>query len=205
MKLSQLTLFLFVILFAAGCATRSANTMTTTVFKDGTSETIHYTKDYVGGSWVIEGEIVVEVWLEHDKQVGPFYGLQQSMGWLGPSDLEANAGVSVYLVNFTDTPREVTDLKVVYGFNGVNIEAEEVVIELIPRSYTQVLPGTITIPNYRRQVGVISEFTLDGSDYSVPVSAIRLTAEGASSERVDFPWFKPPYYPFDPPLTQSNF
>ncbi|MFG1496633.1 hypothetical protein ABMA57_08365 [Saccharospirillum sp. HFRX-1] len=185
--------------------------MTTTTFKDGVRETTYYSKYYSSVSWVIEGEVGVEVWLDHDKKVSAFYSLQQSMGWLGPSDLEAQALVTGYLVNLTDTPRRVTDFKVIYG-RGISTleaeeaeEAEEAVIALTPHTVTRVLPGTFTIMNYRTQIPVTAEFVLDGTSYSIPLSAERLTIEEVSSPRIDFPWFKPPYYPFDPPLTNSNF
>jgi len=205
MNISKLALFLSVMVFAAGCATRSANNMTTTVFKDGMRETTHYSKYYSSVSWVIEGEVGVEVWLDHDKEVSAFYSLQQSMGWLGPNDLEAKALVTSYLVNLTDTPRQVTDFKVIYGRGISTLEAEEAVIELNPHTVTRVLPGTFTIMNYRTQIPVTAEFVLDGTSYSIPLSAERLTMQEVSSPRIDFPWFKPPYYPFDPPLTNSNF
>lgn len=205
MKRLKIVVVVVTVLSMVGCATRSANNMTVTTFNNGVRETTYYTKYYSSVSWVIEGEVGVEVWLDHDKKVSAFYSLQQSMGWLGPSDLDANALVTGYLVNLTDTPRQVTDFKVIYGRGISTLEAEESVIELIPHSVTRVLPGTFSIINYRTQIPVTAEFILDGKSYSIPLSAERIKAEEMSSLRSDFPWFQPPYYPFDPPLTNTNF
>lgn len=204
MNFAKSGVFFSVILMVSGCASHSVNTMTTTVYKDGASETTYYSKYYSSVSWVIEGEVGVEVWLDHDKQVGPFYSLQQSMGWLGPGDLEADGIVTGYLVNLSATPRQVSDFRIVYGRAGQGLEAKGD-IDLAPRTVTRVLPGSMTIPNYGTKVRLTAEFVLDGTEYSIPLVAERKTQQELSHLRSDFPWFQPPYFPFDPPLTNSNF
>lgn len=203
MKLAKVGTFFIVLSMATGCATNT-NTMTTTLFKGGKSETIYWSKYYSSASWVVEGEVGVEVWLDHDKKVSPLYSFQDWMGILGPGDLKANGIVTGYLVNLSEAPRQVSGFRVIPHRADQPVALEQT-IELDPHTVTQVHPGTVPIANYGREVGFTVELNLDGTEYSIPLKAQRLTREDMVNLRGDFPWFQAPYFPFDPPLTNSNF
>ncbi|MFG1495467.1 hypothetical protein ABMA57_02460 [Saccharospirillum sp. HFRX-1] len=203
MNLSKSAIFLTVVFIVTGCATNT-NTMTTTSFKNGRSETVYWSKYYSSASWVIEGEVGVEVWLDHDKKVSPLYSFQDWMGILGPGDLKANGIVTGYLINLSEAPRQVFRFRVIPDRADQPVNLEQA-IQLDPHTVTQVHPGTFPIANYGTEVGLTVELDLDGIEYHIPLKAQRLTREDMVDLRGDFPWFQEPYFPFDPPLANSNF
>src|SRR5690606_21419039 len=69
----------------------------------GKSEVRNYSKYYDTGAWLVPGKIGVSVVVEHEKKnILMLYSIQQSLGALGPSDLEAAGKVTVYVWNKLD-------------------------------------------------------------------------------------------------------
>jgi hypothetical protein len=180
-----------------GCATTGMTV--TTIDRSGRTETKTYTNHYIAGEWAVPGEVGLEVWIDHEKKVGPLYGLQRATGTLGPSDLNATGLVTVYFVNLETKPMQVTDL-------GISLTDGKVAplqiqsLDLAPRALTKVVPGSFPISNYGTAVGLSVQFKLDGVLHSASPTLHRLTESEMPHPRKDFPWFKAPYFPFDPPL-----
>lgn len=187
-------------LMVCGC---SATTMTTTSMgADGARETKTYSKYYSSVDWVIDGKVGLEIWIDHEKKVGPLYPLQRSLGMLGPSDLYARGIVTGYFVNLDESSKNISDFQIVYGRSNQRlvIEGDS---ELAGRSVMRVLPGSMEISNYGTRIDLKAEFSVDGVAYSIPLTANRLTDKEMNGIRASFPWFQDPYYPFDPPLSQN--
>lgn len=188
-------------LVVSGCA---ITTMTgTTINEQGVREVKTYTKYYNFTDWVVEGEVGIEVWVDHDKKVSPFYSLQRSMGLLGPSDLQAKGLVTGYIVNLDQSAKKISDLKVINVKSSQTLQVKSD-IELDARSVTRVLPGNFDIPNYGTSIDLRIEFLMDGIPQVMLLSLKRLTEQEMHGVRAAMPWFKEPYFPFDPPLTQKN-
>ena len=180
-----------------GCST-TGMTVTTTD-KSGRLETKQYTKYYSVGEWAVPGQIGLEVWIDHEKKVSPLYPIQLATGTLGPSDLSATGLITVYFVNLEQRHRQVTDLVVSRTLRkpeSVQIGS----IELAPRALNKVVLGRLPIPNYGTKMDLSIQFKLDGVPHSTSPTLHRRTVTEMQDPAKDFPWFQPPYYPFDPPL-----
>lgn len=200
MGLNRKFIILGFCLMVCGCST---TTMTvTSMGANGTRETKVYSEYYSSVDWVVDGKVGLEIWIDHEKKVGPLYSLQRSLGLLGPSDLYAKGMVTGYFVNLDESPKKISDFKVIYGKSNQELVIDSV-IELPGRAVTRVLPGKFEISNYGTKVELKAEFLIDGVAYSIPLTANRLTYKEMDGIRESFPWFQEPYYPFDPPLSQN--
>jgi hypothetical protein len=171
----------------------------TTIDRSGRSETKIYTNHYISGEWAVPGEVGLEIWIDNEKKVGPLYLVQRATGTLGPSDLNATGLVTVYFVNLQKRPMQVTDLDIsLTGGKVVPLQIQS--LDLTPRALTKVVPGNFPISNYGTAVGLSVQFKLDGVLHSTSPTLHRLTDAEMLYPRKDFPWFKAPYFPFDPPL-----
>lgn len=197
MKLYELVACTILTVIVAGCS--STGMTVSTMSKDGRVETKNYTKYYSVAEWAAVGEVGMEIWIDHEKEVSPLYPLQQATGTLGPSDLHATGLITVYFVNLEKKPMQVTDLNVSLA------QAKETPLvvkslELGPRSVTRVVPGRIPISNYGTEVALSVQFKLNGVQHSTSPTVHRRTDSEMQNPAKDFPWFQPPYYPFVPPL-----
>jgi|SRR5690554_182031 len=200
MGLNRNLIILGFCLMVYGCST---TTMTVTgMGADGTRETKVYSKYYSSVDWVVDGKVGLEIWIDHEKKVGPLYPLQRSLGMLGPSDLYAKGIVTGYFVNLDESPKQITDFQVVYGRSNKELVVDSV-IDLPGRAVTKVLPGNVEISNYGTKVELKVEFLIDGVAHSIPLTANRLTYKEMDGIRESFPWFQEPHYPFYPPLSQN--
>ncbi|MCH8544877.1 MAG: hypothetical protein LAT61_15045 [Alcanivorax sp.] len=184
-----------------GC---SATEMTrTSINESGNRESVTYTKYYSAGEWAVPGEIGLEIWMDHEKKVGPFYSIQRALGALGPNDLRAEGLVTIYFVNLDDSPRRVTDINVSL-VRGAAEPLEVESLELAPRSVTKAVPGRFPISNYGTEAAVSVQFRIDDLPLSTSTTLRRLTHAELQDPRKDFPYFQAPYYPFDPPLAMPQ-
>jgi len=196
------SIFVFVCIAAASGCTTSGMTVTT-MDKSGRTETKTYTKYYGVGDWVATGQVGIEIWIDHEKEVSPLYSLQVATGTLGPSDLEATGLVTVYVVNLEQRQRQITDLVVsrARGKEGVlQISSSD----LAPRAISKIVPGRLPISNYGTEVPLSVQFKLDGVAYSKSLTVKRRTETDEVRPAKDFPWLQAPYFPFDPPLSMPK-
>ncbi len=173
---ASLTQFLFSLascVVLAGCST---NSMTVSSYDGATgkAETRHYSKYYDAGDWVTRGQIGISVVIDHDKTVIPVvHGLQQTMGALGPGDLEANGKVTVYLWNTTDEKREISLRKFTSRSNTLELNGSVNVIP--PRSRTGGPIGTIPISNYGTEIPVEVQYEVNGKVGTLSLTLARRT------------------------------
>ena len=172
----------------------------TVISRDGVNETTYYSGYYNAVQWVEEGKVGLEIWVDHDKKVSPFYPILSALALLGPGDLHASGVVTGYFVNLGDSARTISDFRVYHERSGEIIDVEPV-IELEARSVNTVLPGTIPIANYGTSVELEAKFSIDGAEQRIPLVVRRLTSSELPHVRGSMPWFQPPYFPFDPPLS----
>jgi hypothetical protein len=198
MKLSISIAVAVIVAVLFGCSATGMSV--TTIDKSGRSETKNYTKNYSIGEWVSPGQVGIEIWIDHEKEVSPLHSLQQATGTLGPSDLRATGLITVYFVNLEQRPREVTDI-VVSNIRGKDEPLQVKSSQLAPRALTKIVPGRVSISNYGTDVPLSVQFKLDGVAYSTSPTLKRRTDVEMQNPTKGFPWFEPPYYPFNPPLS----
>lgn len=188
-------------IFVAVLSSCSATGMSvTTIDRSGRSETKTYTKNYSVGEWVLPGQVGIEIWIDHEKEVSPLYPLQQATGTLGPSDLSATGLITIYFVNLEQKPRQVTDIAISLARGkGETLRGES--SELAPRALTKNVPGRVAISNYGTEVTLNVQFKLDGVVHTTSPTLKRRTDAEMREPAKGFPWFQPPYYPFNPPLS----
>jgi uncharacterized protein YceK len=169
----RFVIILSALLGLAGCST---NSMTVSSYDGATgkAETRYYSKYYDAGDWATKGEIGISVVIDHDKTTVPvLHGLQQSMGALGPGDLEANGKVTIYLWNTTAENREIALRK--FTSRPDIIELKGAVNVLPPKSRTGGLIGTIPISNYGTEIPVEVEYAVNGKIETLSLTLARRT------------------------------
>ncbi len=171
--------------------------------KTGRHEKTIYTKYYSVGEWAALGQVGLEIWIDHEKTVGPLYGIQQATGALGPSDLHATGLITTYFVNLEQKPRTITGL-MISSTSGKRASEQPQELQLAPRSVHQLVVGRVPIPNYETEVKLSVQYMLDGVPQSISPILRRRTETEMQHPRKDFPWFQPPYFPFEPPIANHT-
>jgi hypothetical protein len=190
------------IIFAAmlavlgACSTgpvESVDTVGRMVSVDADGKRTNYSKYYDLGVWLEEGKLGLQVVIDH----GPLPN---------PRLVIATGTVTLYLVNLETRPRQIRGLSVVTNKNEKSLPLESSALAL-QRARTRVPLGTIPIFDYGKEVPLTITIEVDGS----PPKIVKLIVPRITEQQAfwlkgppPYPWFKAPYFPFDPPLSIAD-
>jgi hypothetical protein len=159
----------------------------------GKSETKQYSKYYDAGGWIITNKLGMSIVVDHEKKSIPIvHGLQQSLGALGPSDLEASGKVTVYVWNFTDNKCSIVLTKITSRNNDIDFSFPAQAIEPQDRPGFEV--GQIPISNYGLQIPITIYYQIDGTPGFLSLNLDRRTYDDLKKYFGDdgqppYPWY----------------
>lgn len=184
-----LTISLFAAAFLVGCGTTDTNSMVSR----GSDGTQYYTKHYDYGDWLVQEEIGLIMRAEHSKKVSGTYGLQRSIGALGPDDLTASAILSFWPANYTETEIDLQIHSLVSKYSNEEILNEKK-MEFEPYSDERIELGAVDISNYSKELFFSLDYTVNGERTKKEIKLKRLTAEDIQRFNAqggpDYPWAK---------------
>ncbi len=196
---------------AVSCGTSGPNSMISTTMdgKTGKTETKVFSGFYNAADWIEEGNLGLEVWIDHKKDVIPLLNsLQQATGTLGPSDMRADGLITLYFVNLQQKERRIQNISVRTLRNEPGSIGTQSAVGR-PRAVNRAVLGTVPISNYAQDVSLTIKFDVDGVPYEKVMKVKRLTQTemdvfSTPGAKAPYPWFTAPYYPFDPPMSQPH-
>lgn len=185
-------------LFAIAClwtlSACSSTTLIETTYDSSTNEhsTRVYTKYYDAGDWLVPDQLGASVAADHMKRRVPIvYGVQRSMGALGPDDSYARAKITIYLWNFTDSSKEVSDIQLTSG--GQSLQIDRKPISAAPRTRTQIDMGVIDVFDSAKNIRVNVIYTVNGERLEQSLNLTRRTRDElrtlfGPNGRLPYPW-----------------
>jgi hypothetical protein len=151
-----------------------------------------YSKYYDAGDWLVPNNLGASVVADHMKRRIPvIYGVQQSLGALGPGDSYAQAKITIYLWNFGETSQAVTDIQL--SSSGQSLKSETKVITALPKARTKIDLGIIDIFDGGKNIPVTVTYMANGKKNKLSLDLIRRTNDElkafyAPSGRLPYPW-----------------
>lgn len=194
---------------AASCGMSGPNSMISTTMdgKTGKTETKVFSGFYNAAEWIEEGNLGLEVWIDHKKDVVPLLNaLQQATGTLGPNDMRADGLITLYFVNLQQKERKIQNISARTIRNESASSGTQSTVGR-PRALNKAVLGTVPISNYAHDVSLTIKFEVDGVAYEKVMKVKRLTQTemdvfSSPGGKAPYPWFAAPYYPFNPPISQ---
>lgn len=153
-----------------------------------------YSKYYDTGEWIQKNKIGITFVVEHQKtEIPVIYGLQRSIGALGPDDMKADGRVTVTVVNATEQNHQIKIERVVVGRQELQIPVKTT--KLTPKSTTSGTIGTAVISNYGTEIPINAYYELDGKKGSIELKLPRRTYQELKAYygpkgNPPYPWFK---------------
>lgn len=191
MKATQYLQALFLLAFV-GC---SSTTMTVDSYdgRTGHSDRKVYSKYYDAGVWLVPHHLGMSVVVDHEKtRIPVVYGVQQSLGALGPSDSYATGKVTVYLWNGDTQAHSVRILRV--SSRGESLSPNQV-INAKPKTKTGDAVGRLKIFDSGTEIPIKVEYELNGKRATVALTLPRRTEH--ELRRYFGPNGNPPYPWYD--------
>jgi hypothetical protein len=144
--------------------------------RTGVSTRKVYTKYYDAGAWLVPKHLGMSVVVDHEKTRIPIaYGVQRSLGALGPSDSYANGKVTIYLWNFDDQPHAVKIHGVSSGRKAFTPTRQ--IINAIPQQKTAEVAGNFEIFNSGTSIPLKIDYELNGKRATIELKLARRTEE----------------------------
>lgn len=160
------------ILALSGCTP----SMQVTRFDPGTgrTSTTTYAPYFQTRTMLVPDKIGMDLIIDLEKKVIPgLYQIQQSLGALGPGDLNATGLFTAYVHNLTNEPLELTVTAITHQRQPV--PGTPVVISLRPDSYEKVVLGRVGISNYATDLKIEFAYSADAAIATRNLTARRLT------------------------------
>jgi hypothetical protein len=151
-----------------------------------------YSKYYDAGDWLVPNTLGASVVADHMKRRVPIlYGVQQSLGALGPGDSYAQAKITIYLWNFGDTSQTVSDIQL--SSEGQSLGARSTQISALPKERTKVDLGLIDIFDSGKKIPVAMTYTVNGKRIKQSLVLVRRTEDELKSfygtrGNLPYPW-----------------
>jgi hypothetical protein len=182
------------VLALAGCDT---GTMVQDKFdpKTGVTTRTIYSKYYDAGDWILSHHLGMSVVVDQDNsavEVPGVYGVQSSIGALGPSDAVAKGKVTVYIWNRDKEPHRGKIVRVStpestldpHGITFVGVEGKRIGGEI----------GYVQIGHYGTQIGMKIEYLIDDAPAVLNLVLLRRTDEEliqyfGPGGIAPYPWF----------------
>jgi hypothetical protein len=181
----------------------------------GRRETVEYSKFYDAGGWLEDGKIGLQLAVTHEKKFVPvLYDVQKGLdavgvpGALAKDDDKATGVITFYLVNLELYNRAVRLLRV-YSATQESTPSAAKTVTAGARTQTRVDIGSVTIPNYGKELLLNVDYELDGIISTKSFVLKRRTDREievyfSRSGTPPYPWYQAPYYPFRPPLARAK-
>lgn len=185
--LKSLPLLLLGSLFISSC---NVGSMTET----SSSGTKTYSKYYDAGEWLLKDKIGIQLVVEHRKiQIPVVYGIQRSIGALGPDDMSADGQVTIAVVNTTEQSHTIRVDRIVA--DGKELQNKRHDIPVNPKSTAAGLIGTARISNYATEIPIKVDYVLDGKKGHIQLNLPRRTYDELKryygpKGTPPYPWFK---------------
>jgi hypothetical protein len=187
---STITLIASLCVLTAGC---SYSTMTESTLDSNTNKYTQktYSKYYDAGGWILPDHLGASVVADHKKTRIPIaYGIQQSMGALGPSDSDAEGKITVYLWNFDDSEHVVTSVSLTSGRQTIK-STERTIAKAKER--TGIVLGSIGIFDSGKEIPVTLTYQVDGINRVQKLTLLRRTKDELAgfyspSGQLPYPW-----------------
>ena len=187
---SKITPIIALCTLIAGC---SYTTMTESNYDSSTNSYTQktYSKYYDAGSWILPDRIGASVVADHKKTRIPIaYGIQQSMGALGPGDSDAEGKITVYIWNFDDSEHVVS---------SVSLSSRQQTIKSAQRTIAKrkeragIVLGSIGIFDSGKEIPVTLTYQIDGITRVQKLTLIRRTKDElvrfyGSPGQLPYPW-----------------
>jgi hypothetical protein len=107
------------------------------------------------------------------KMIPGLYQLQQSLGALGPGDVDATGLFTAYVWNMSSEPQVLNLSTIATG--GQMLPGVPIVVRLKPDSYEKIVLGRVGIFNYATELKVQISYSSDGAPIERTLHARRLT------------------------------
>ena len=169
----------FIIPLAASCSTSMQETRYDS--KTGVTSVTKYAPYFQTRTLLVSDKIGLDLIVDLEKKVIPgLYQLQQSLGALGPGDLNATGLFTAYVTNLTNEPLSLNISAMTHQRQSV--PGLPVVINLRPNAYEKIVLGRIGIFSYATKLEV--EIVYDAGSESVTrtLKLRRLTPEDIEHE-----------------------
>ena len=169
------------IITVASCIALAACSSTSMVESsyDSTSNRLStkiYSKYYDDGDWLIPNKLGASVVADHMKRRIPVvYGIQQSLGALGPSDSDAQAKITVYFWNFDDSKYLITDIQL--SNDAQILRKPPNMIEVLPKTRTRADLGVINIFDSGKKIPITMSYTVNGKRIKQSLNLSRRTMD----------------------------
>jgi hypothetical protein len=159
----------------------------------GQSSQTVYSGSYMAGKWIVPKRLGLAVLADNRKTTIPvLYGLQRSIGALGPGDMEAPCELGVGLWNFGDKPVDVKILSVSYDKtshpSGETITAhthQEVASQVAKKGGRPPVSGKpicrFTIPSFETELPIKVVYEIEGRKRTMALTLKRQTTDEVSS------------------------
>jgi len=130
---------------------------------------------YFGTRTILSPDRVgLDLVVDLEKKIIPgLYQLQQSLGALGPGDVDATGLFTAYVWNMSSEP-QILDLSSM-ATAGQMLPGTPVEVRLKPNSYEKVVLGRVGIFNYATELQIQISYSLDGATIERTLHARRLT------------------------------
>jgi len=189
---STITIIIALCVLTVGC---SYTTMTESSFDSNTNTNTYtqktYSKYYDAGSWILPDRLGASVVADHKKTRVPIaYGVQQSMGALGPRDSDAEGKITVYFWNFDDSEHVVSSVSLTSGQQTIK-STQRTIAKVKER--TGIVLGSIGIFDSGKEIPVTLSYQVDGINRVQKLTLIRRTKDElarfyGSSGQLPYPW-----------------
>jgi hypothetical protein len=150
-----------------------------------------YSKYYDAGSWILPERLGASVVADHRKTRIPIaYGIQQSIGALGPNDSDAEGKITVYLWNFDVSEHVLSSVSLTSGQQTIK-STERTIARVKQR--TGIVLGSIGIFDSGKEIPVTLTYQVDGINRLQKLTLVRRTKEELAgfyspSGQLPYPW-----------------
>jgi hypothetical protein len=169
----------FVISLVAGCSTSMQETRYDS--KTGVTSTTKYAPYFQTRTLLVSDKIGLDLIVDVEKKVMPgLYQLQQSLGALGPGDLNATGLFTAYVTNLTNEPLSLNVSAMTHQRQSV--PGLPVVVNLMPNAYKKIVLGRIGVFSYATKLEVEIVYCAGSETVTRTLKLRRLTPEDIERE-----------------------
>jgi hypothetical protein len=164
-----------VLLALAVCAACASTMQVTQVDPKSHTTTVKKYAPYFGTRTIlIPGRVGLDLVVDLEKKMIPgLYQVQQSLGALGPGDVDATGLFTAYVWNMSSEP-QILNLSSM-ATAGQMLPGAAIVVQVKPDSYEKVVLGRVGIFNYATDLKIQISYLSDGAAIERTLHARRLT------------------------------
>ena len=165
--------------------------------KTGVTSVSMYAPYFQTRTLLVPDKIGLDLIVDLEKKVIPgLHQLQQSLGALGPGDLDATGLFTAYVSNLTDEPLSV-DISAMTHQSQL-VPGLPAVVNLKPNGYEKIVLGRVGIFSYATNLEVPITYSVGSDSIRRTLKLRRLTPEDIQSEMIKWMGLKakvPAFFP----------